>query len=650
MNVKYPNVFSPIRIGSLSLKNRIAYAPMVSCLSSETGEVTTEYVEFIGQQARTGAALITIGATCVNHDHGIDVPGELSVVRDENLAGLSRLAAEAHRYGAKLSVELCHGGRASYPPLLRVPCALAPSNFPAPLGTPYIKEMDQRDIESVIKDYVDCSLRCKTAGFDMIMIHAAHGNLIAQFLSSYSNHRTDCYGGALENRMRFPLTLIEAVRKAVGPKFGIDMRVSGDEIVPGGQKMDEVLKFLKLAQQYVDTVQISQGLIIDPDYMFHTISPYYYRHCHNVHFSEQAKKVLDIPVSTVGSINTIADAEDIIASGKADFVGMARQLLSDFNTVKNAFLGEDEKTRPCLRCLEGCTKFAGIGWPLRCAINPVTGREARYKEIHPASAKKKAMVVGGGPAGMMAAQTLAKRGHDVVLYEKSDSLGGTLKDIHSLSFKADLRDYLAWDVRETLQCGAKIILNTEATPEIVEEEKPDALFIAVGAAPLIPPIPGIDSDNVKHVLDIDNKRAEAGGEVVVCGGGASGLECALELTLQGKTVTVIDRIPAEDFGRDMSLITRRMLLSLLKEHGVRMLGGLKVLEFKDKNAICINGDWQRVALDADTFVLAFGMEANAGAVADLSLLVPETYVIGDCAGAKNIYNANHMAFDCAVET
>jgi 2,4-dienoyl-CoA reductase-like NADH-dependent reductase (Old Yellow Enzyme family) len=250
------------------LKNRIVYTPMVSCLSTETGEVTTEYVEFIGQQARTGASLITIGATCVNHDHGVDVPGELSVVRDENVAGLSRLAAEAHRYGAKLSVELCHGGRASYPPLLRVPYAIAPSNFPAPLGTPYIKEMDQYDMDGVIRDYVDCALRCKTAGFDMIMIHAAHGNLIAQFLSSYSNHRTDCYGGSLENRMRFPLALIMAVREAVGPKFGIDMRVSGDEIVPGGQKMDEVLEFLKLSQEYIDTVQISQGLIIDPDYMF----------------------------------------------------------------------------------------------------------------------------------------------------------------------------------------------------------------------------------------------------------------------------------------------------------------------------------------------------------------------------------------------
>jgi NADPH-dependent 2,4-dienoyl-CoA reductase/sulfur reductase-like enzyme len=280
----------------------------------------------------------------------------------------------------------------------------------------------------------------------------------------------------------------------------------------------------------------------------------------------------------------------------------------------------------------------------------VTGREARYKEIYPALKKKKVLVVGGGPAGMMAAQTLIKRGHDVVLYEKSDELGGALKDICALSFKGDLRGYLAWNVRETMECGARIVFNTEVTPEIVERENPDVLFIAAGALPLNPSIPGIDADNVKHVLDVDNRRVETGGTVVVCGGGASGLECALDLAMDGKAVTVIDKIPAEDFGSEMSLITRKMLLHLLKEHRVKLIGGLNILGFEGGTVIAMDTAWQRIATKADTFVLAFGMRANTETVAALTLLVPETYVVGDCDAVKNIYNANHMAFDYAVET
>jgi NADPH-dependent 2,4-dienoyl-CoA reductase/sulfur reductase-like enzyme len=435
----------------------------------------------------------------------------------------------------------------------------------------------------------------------------------------------------------------------VGRDFGIDMRVSGDEIVPGGQKMDEVLEFLLRAQEFVDTVQISQGLIIDPDYMFHTISPYYYAHCHNVHYAEEAKKILKIPVSTVGSINTIADAESVISSGKADFVGMARQLLCDFDTIKNAFAGEEERTRPCIRCLEGCTKFAGIGWPLRCALNPVTGRELRYWDILPSTRRKKAMIVGGGPAGMMAAQTLRKRGHEVVLYAKAKRLGGMLNEICALAFKEDLKAYLDWDVKETMNCGAKIILNTEASAEIVERENPDILFIAVGAKPLMPPIPGIGMAHVKHVVDIDNKRAEAGQNPIICGGGASGLECALELAMQGKKVTVVDQLCVNEFAKDMSFITRQMLWNKLKEFGVKLTGDCKVVEFKENGVVVLDGNKNFSFIEGDTVVLAFGMRADTETADKFSLLAPETYLVGDCAGAANIYQANNSAFDYAVE-
>lgn len=646
LSIKYPNVFQPVFLGKVHLKNRLMFTPMVSCLSSATGEVTQEYVEFIGAQARTGVGLVTIGATGVNEENAVDVPGELNITTDKNLGGLLRLSEEAHRYGAKISIELCHAGRGAYPPLLKTPYALAPSAIPTSVGTQNIKEMDQEDINKVIRDYVDCAVRLKKARFDMVMIHAAHGNLIAQFLSPATNKRTDCYGGSLRNRMRFPLELLKAVRTAVGSEFGIDMRISGDEIAPDGMRLEETLMFLKEAQKYIDTVQISQGIIIEPQYAYHVVPPYYYEYRHNVKYAKKAKEVLDIPVSTFGSITSIQEAEDIIASGKADCVGMARPLLADHDLIQNAWRGQEDKTRPCLRCLE-CLTNAGIGEAVRCAVNPITGREYKYQKIHRAEIQKKVMIVGGGPAGMMAAQTLRKRGHEVVLYEKKHCLGGLLPDISSLPFKNDMRRYLEWNIRQTEKCGARIVLDTEVVPEIVEKENPDALFLAIGGAPLLPEIDGIHNENVKTVLDVDSKRTLTGEKVVVCGGGISGLECALGLAMEGKEVSVVDMVPTEKFGADMAPITRTMLMDLLDFHGVRLIGNQKVIKFSNQGVHTVDLQWNTHLLECDTAVAAFGMKKNN--TDKLKNIICDTYEIGDCYQIKNIFQCNHMAFNYAVE-
>lgn len=644
--IKYPHVFEPVNLGPVRLKNRLMFTPMVCCLSSADGEVTQEYVEFIGAQARTGAALVTIGATGVNEENAVDVPGELDITTDKKLGGLLRLSEEVHRYGAKLSIELCHAGRGAFPALLKTPYALAPSAIPTPVGTKYIKEMDQKDIDQVITDYVDCAVRLKKARFDMVMIHAAHGNLIGQFLSPATNKRTDAYGGSLENRMRFPLEVLRAVREAVGSSFGIDMRISGDEIAPDGMRLDEVLAFLKEAQKYLDTVQISQGIIIDPRYAYHVVPPYYYEHCHNVKYAEEAKKVLDIPVSTFGSVTTMEEAEHILASESADCVGMARPLLADHELIQNAWRGKEEDTRPCLRCLE-CLTNAGIGEAVRCAVNPVTGREYKYREIMPAPRKKKVMIVGGGPAGMMAAQTACKRGHEVVLYEKKESLGGLLPDISALPFKGDMRRYLQWNIDQTLKCGARIVLGTEVTPELVEKEQPDALFLAVGGSPVIPEIPGIHGTNVRHVLDIDSRRSNAGTTAVVCGGGISGLECALGLAMEGRQVTVVDMMPVEEFGADMAPIAKMMLMDLLNQYHVRLVGGQKVLEFLETGVKTMDTNWREHVWECDTAVTAFGMKPNR--TDELDRMVCDTYIVGDCYQVRNIFQSNHMAFNYAVE-
>jgi 2,4-dienoyl-CoA reductase-like NADH-dependent reductase (Old Yellow Enzyme family)/thioredoxin reductase len=646
---EYPHVFSPLKVGNITLKNRIQFSPMVCCLSSETGEATNDYVEFLGMQARTGAALVTIGATSVDDETGTDFRGELKITSDDNIKGLTRIAEEVHRYGAKLSVEMCHAGRGAAPYLLRKPEAIAPTPFPTDHGTRYIKEMDQRDIDHVIHQYADCAQRLKTANFDMVMVHCAHGNLLAQFLSPYSNKRNDYYGGSFENRIRFPLEVIKAVREAVGPDFPLEMRISGDEVVEGGMRIDDTLEFLKIAQEYINLVHISKGLIVDDNYSFYTLPPYYHPYCHNIDLAAQAKKVLHIPVATVGSIKTIAQAEEILASGEADVVAMARQLMADPDTIKKAYCGKSDTTRPCLRCMEGCGRNVCLGAQIRCSINPTVGREVKYAEIRPALTKKKVMVVGGGAAGMMATQILVRRGHAVTLYEKSDSLGGQLAQICVLPFKDDLKQYKEWDVKTTMECGAKIRFGTTVTKELVEQENPDVLFIAAGAYLFTPNIPGIDGANVHDVISVDNGRVAVGQQVVVCGGGLSGLECALALAMKGKEVTVVDMIPTREFGKDMFIFNYNMLMMLLKKYQVHFIGESKVEKFSDTGVDIIDKNWNRSTLKADSIVTAFGMKSNKEIIEELGDIIAETYVVGDCDTVKGISNANTTAFNYAVE-
>lgn len=647
MSKQYPHVFQPLKVGPVTLKNRIQFSPMVCCLSNAAGEVTAEYRDFLAMQARTGAGLVTIGSTVIDHETGGDFYGEIDVTKDTCLPGMKSVADAVHRYGAKLSVELCHSGRGAAAYLLQKPYAIAPSVVPQDVGYKYIKEMDQHDIDHIVEAYADCALRCKKAGFDMVMIHAAHGNLIGQFLSPFTNRRNDIYGGSFENRCRFAMEVIRAVRNAVGRDMGVEMRVSAEEVIPGGIEIDETIQFIKKAEPYVDLVHVSRGLIGEAAYSFYSMPPYYHPYCHNVPFAEKIRSQVNVPIAVVGSIKTMEQAEEITAKGAADVVAMARQLLADPDTIKKAMADQPEKTRPCLRCMDGCAKNCGRGFPLRCTVNPVVGREGAYTEIRPALTKKKVMVVGGGAAGMMAAQTLVKRGHDVTLYEKSDHLGGQLAEICNLPFKTDLREYKEWDIRTTMECGAKIVLNTAVTREMVEREEPDALFIAAGATPLTPPVPGIEF--AKQVIEVDNDRVEVGDTVVVCGGGLSGLECALALAMKGKKVTVVDMIPVENFGSGQVRPSHVMLMKLLADHNVTLIGNSKVQEIREHSVVIMDRNWKVTELPADTTVASFGMRSNMAAAQELSGIIAETYIIGDNDRVANLLNANMTAFDYAVE-
>ena len=644
----YKYVFEPIQVGNMTVKNRIQFSPLVCSLSGTGGNVTKEYLEFIKMQARTGVGVVNIGATSIDHDTGTDYIGELDITNDNNIIELLRLSEAVHRYGAKISVEIVHAGRGANPELLKVPEAIAPSPIPVTNGNTHIREMNYSDIDKIKKEYADCAERLVKADFDMIMIHAAHGNLIAQFLSPLFNKRTDQYGGSEENRWRFALEVLEAIRSRVGSKLAIDMRISGDEIIPGGMKINDTIRFVKAAQKYLDSVHVSQGLIVEPEYAFYTMPPLYHPHCHNVKYAMAMKSdpEIIIPVTTVGSIMTIDEAEEIIASGKADMVAMARQLLCDPMTVRNAYSGHNEKTRPCLRCYE-CTPERICH--IRCATNPMLGREAEFTEVPAARRKKKIVIVGGGVAGCMAAKTLAERGHEAVLLEKSEKLGGKLHEISCLSYKTDMRRHLKWLIDSTMSCGAVIRFNVDADAQYIMALKPDAVFIATGSERLALPIPGIDRKNVHHVLDIDTGKEDTGHNVVVCGGGLSGMECALGLAMQGKKVTVVDMIPADSFAHEATPHTRGMLLALLEQYGVRKIGDSRVCAFTDEGVEIENRNWKKQTLEADDIVTAFGMKKNDALYQEIKELLPEVYAVGDCELVRNIKHANQQAFNLALE-
>ncbi|MDR2502479.1 MAG: FAD-dependent oxidoreductase [Oscillospiraceae bacterium] len=646
---RYKYLFSPLAVGKRTFKSRVEFAPMVCDMTDGGGEATEGYVDFVERQAESGVAIIHLGATPVDDVAAADYRSELCVTDESKIAHLVRLVEAAHRHGALLSVELVHAGRGADQELLNTDRALAPSNFTIPGRARYIKEMDQHDIEQVIDAYVDCAARVKRCGFDGVLIHGAHGNLIAQFLSPMTNHRTDMYGGSLENRARFPLMLLSAVREAVGDDFIIELRISGDEIVDEGMRTGEVIEFLKLAQEYIDLVNVSAGLIVETRGQFYSMPPYFRPRGSNVPFAREIKACGDIkiPISVVGGIMTAEMAEEIIADGSADMVAMARALLADPDMLRNAYRGAEERSRPCLRCWS-CAE--GYGTHIHCAVNPQLARTYRYSRPWRAEVPKKVVVVGGGVAGCQAAMTLTKRGHAVVLFEKNAALGGLLRDVNKLPFKDDMLRYTQWLERETMSCGADIRLGAAADAQSVMAENPDAIIVAVGSVPGRPAIPGIDAENVFNVLEIDSGRVKIapGARVVVCGGGLSGCESALALAMEGCAVTVVDMIPVADFANGAHDLTRNMLLHLLRENGVELIGEHIVRSIGDGRVAVEGRDWKFKALDADVVVEAFGMTSNAEMRDQFFELIPDVYYVGDCAEPKNILRANFTAYDRAL--
>lgn len=647
----FTHVLSPFRFGNVEVKNRVELAPACHMLASHDGYVTKEMVAYYQNLARGGAGIITIGESPIDPGLAKDHEFQLNMGDDKVINGLSVLAEAVHRYGAKLSIEINHSGRFT----LNNRDTIGPSPIPTDLEEMFAKqqgrkrfkviEMDQQMIDGVIEGFANAAFRCVRAGFEMIMIHGAHGHLIAQFLSPYSNHRTDHYGGSLKNRAKFAIEVLDAVRKKVGSKLAIEYRISANELVPGGMEEEDTIEFVKMIEDKIDLLHVSAGLLGDNRVVPHMIQPTYWPHSYNVHRAERLKKALNIPIATVGSISDMETADQIIAEGKADIVAMARAIFADPEIVNKTRLGRVDDVRPCLRCFH-CNKQTRHFYPIRCAVNPVIGRELDYADIPPARAKKKVVIVGGGPAGMQAALTASGKGHEVSLYEKADKLGGNLILAGALEIKADTKRYLDWLVRQAQKApGVTVKLNAEATVESVAAEKPDAVIVAAGAEPVSPDIPGADKAHVAWVGDVDAGKVQVGNTVLVVGGGTTGSETALQLAKDGKAVTIIDMLDYATLALDWP----RGLAYMLEDYGVRFLAETKLEKITDKGAVVVDKRWNHSEIAADTVILSLGFKPRTWTVDLFRDVAPDVYVVGDCRKALGIKEAIHDGFNVAVE-
>ncbi len=617
--MKYPNLFSPIKINDMVIRNRIVATPM--------GHNFTD-------KALGGAGIIIAGSV-------IAEPGRSSFASPDEPYAFSKYQVEktrerillAQQAGAKASIEIGHAGQYA-----RVKdYAKGPTGFIREDGVE-VKEMTEEMMEETLDGYARTAADAKKLGFDMIFMHFGHGWLAAEFLSPYFNKRTDNYGGSLENRARFPKRILERVRTAVGPKFPIDMRISATEWVEGGIEFEDVLAFIKMVEPLIDTVQISCGLDLVHEANVHMVTTNFEEHMPNAKYAKIVRENVNIPVSVVGAIMNPEEAEQLLADGTVDLVALGRPLAADPEWPEKARESRAEDIVPCIRCLQ-CYHIASNRWNVGCSVNPRYANESFIPlKLKKAERKKKVAVVGAGPAGLKAALIADQRGHEVILLEKNPYVGGAIHAVAMEHYKSDILAYLDYLKTQLKKSRIDIRLNTEATPKVIEEIKPDAVIVAVGSIPFTPPVPGIDKKLVMNFYDAIEHEDRIGQEVVILGGGTIGAEIGLELaSLRKKHVTVIEL--AGEIASQGNMLYRIALHQKIEQApALNFMLNSKCQEIRE-NGVVVNTNQEEKFLPADTVIIATGLRPNKTAADSFYGIIPETFIIGDCKQPRKIMEA-----------
>lgn len=630
-----PKVLKPIRIGNVLLKNRIVSAP-TTMHSLSNGELypTEDAISFFESRARAGVGMVTVAGLKVGKDVADDGQNTAWDVNQPNHRNkLMELVERVHFYGAKISMEL----------IGIFPEGYTVSDGCSIMGWATGHEITREAMEAFKEEWAQAAADLVDCGFDAILIHSGHSVPLAQFLSPLTNKRTDEYGGSTENRCRYLIEILDAIRARVGSKLLIEVRISGTEFEEGGIDLEEGIRIGELIQDHLDILQVSAGMH-NPKWMT-WVHPCGFRPpMPNVYVAEAFKKTgkFHVPIVTLGAIDSLESAEQIIADGKADLVTMARSLIADPELIHKGMAGKTADVTPCIKCMR-CHDSTVYGHHFQCAVNPTAGLEASLnKLVQEPGERKKVAIIGGGPAGMKAACVASDRGHQVTLFEATNRLGGMLHYAGYFSFKYPVKDYMNWLIGQVNKRPIDVKLGTKATPETVQGY--DAVLVAIGAEPLILPVPGVEQ--AKAAIETLGHEEELGSSVILIGGGQVGCETALHYAKQGKKVTVMEM--QSELAPDASTTGRNELLTeIAAEPNFIPLTGAKCVSLT-ATSVTYEKDGKQETITADSVVLSAGMRAKtqeADSFIGTALAFAE---IGDCVRARTVEYATKEAYYAAV--
>ena len=633
--MEYTELLKPIRVGHMTWRNRMVMPAMETRLSNPDGSSTPEMVHYYGERAKGGVAAVIVENTYVDDKASRSSLSSSGLCNDHLISSHFYVAEAIKQGGAVAIMQLSHGGRQANGGATGLQ-AVAPSVIPCKFVQRMPKALTIEEIVEIEDNFAATALRAKMAGFDGVEIHGAHGYLVNEFVSPYTNHREDAYGGSEENRARFPLNIITKVREAVGPNFIIGYRMSATEGVEGGLTPQMMAEFARRIEDKVDYIHVASGIYETMEQ--YIITPNYEPHAVNVPFAKLIKQaVTKCPVIVVNSLNPDS-GEKALEEGAADIIAFGRSLIADPYLPRKLAEGRREDVRPCCRGHEGCVSSSFVGCPLRCEVNPQAGREKDWK-LKKTADPKRVVVVGGGVAGMEAARLADALGHRVTLLEKTDVLGGHFIEATQSDFKTDHAAVLKWLCTQIAKSGVDVRMKTEATPEMVKALNPDAVFVATGSKYIRIPVEGIEKALMPD--DVLMKRVEVGQKVAVIGGGLVGTETALELSQQGKEITIIEMLP--EIAMQDEALCRISLMKHLAAAGVTCLTNSRVTRLADGKIYFLTKEGEKT-LEVDSVVAATGLRADTAVSEPFDGVCSTVVRLGDAVKGGKIFDCFHNAW------
>jgi len=634
-------LFSPMKIGTCEIPNRTVVPAMVANMCPDNGLASEQYIRYHEEKAKGGWGLIITEDYRINPNAG-GYPHIAGLWSEEQIPSHKKLTDTIHQYESKIFCQIYHAGRQATHFVNGGVQPMSCSPIPDPWNKEIPRELTAEEIRQLVKDFANTAGNAKKAGFDGIEIHAAHGYLIHEFLSSNCNHRLDEYGGSYLNRTRFLREIVAACREAVGPDFPIMVRISAEENSEGGRKFHETRQILKDLESWgVDAIHLSNGMY-GVVASLGIVASHFQHHGWNQDFAEEAKRFLKIPVVTVGRISEPRMAEDILVEGKADFIAMGRESLTDPHWPEKAKAGRYNDIRHCVGCLQGCTASTYQGVPLYCMVNPELGHEFEY-DYSKAPVSKTVYIAGAGVAGMEAARAAAIKGHTVELFEAKDTVGGQFISAAYPPYKGDYGDYTAWLYRTICSFdNIHLHLNTELTAEMIREAKPDKVIIATGARPFVPELPGIHNPNVVLAEDVLVGKSDVGMNVLVAGAGTVGVETAEFLGMQCKEKVALAS-KYETIAKEMEGGIRDDSRHLLQRLFVDIIYGAKLAGATPEGAL-LEKDGKIFLHPCDTVVLAIGTRAYNPLEEKIRELGVDYVVVGDAIKGRQALQAIREGF------